>query len=151
MADPVLVRCSRATFSCYERTEHNSSTTMGRQNRCCRHILQFVGDLRGDGHRSARPLAIFAFLSRGIVLRMGRSCVGNHFPGGSYWGAAVTPSGKAILGPPLLRARMSSVSLISHSNASNQAMQPTPGRRTLKISMTPTSSPATTRALASGG
>ncbi len=33
----------------------------------------------------------------------------------------------------------------------NHAMQPTAGRRTLKISMTPTSSPAATRALASGG
>ncbi len=33
----------------------------------------------------------------------------------------------------------------------NQAMQPTPGRRTLKLPMTPTSTPAATRALASGG
>jgi hypothetical protein len=37
------------------------------------------------------------------------------------------------------------------TSAPNQAMQPTTGRRTLKISMTPTSSPAATRALASGG
>jgi hypothetical protein len=33
----------------------------------------------------------------------------------------------------------------------NQEMQPTGGRRTLKIPMTPTSSAAATRALASGG
>ena len=33
----------------------------------------------------------------------------------------------------------------------NQAMQPTAGRRTAEISMTPTSHPAATRALASGG
>ncbi len=34
---------------------------------------------------------------------------------------------------------------------SNHAMQPTAGRRTLKFSMTQTSSSAATRALASGG
>jgi hypothetical protein len=34
---------------------------------------------------------------------------------------------------------------------SNQAMQPTPGRSTAKFSVTPTSLPAATRALASGG
>jgi hypothetical protein len=33
----------------------------------------------------------------------------------------------------------------------NNAMQPTPGRRTIKFSMTQTSIPAATRALASGG
>ena len=33
----------------------------------------------------------------------------------------------------------------------NQAMQPTPGRRTPEFSMTPTSNPAATRAVASGG
>ena len=35
--------------------------------------------------------------------------------------------------------------------ASNQAMRPTAGRRRLKFPMTQTSSPATTRVLASGG
>jgi hypothetical protein len=40
----------------------------------------------------------------------------------------------------------------AHSpKASNQAMQPTTGRRTTKFSMTRTSPPAATRALASGG
>ncbi|MGI8497337.1 MAG: hypothetical protein ACR2OG_07135 [Gemmatimonadaceae bacterium] len=37
------------------------------------------------------------------------------------------------------------------SKRPNHAMQPTPGRRTLKFSMTPTFYPAATRALASGG
>ncbi len=37
------------------------------------------------------------------------------------------------------------------THASNHAMQPTAGRRTLKILITPTSSPAATRVLASGG
>ena len=39
----------------------------------------------------------------------------------------------------------------SAMETSNHAMQPTPGRRTTKISMTPTSHSAATRALASGG
>ena len=39
----------------------------------------------------------------------------------------------------------------SISQRPNQAMQPTAGRRTAEISMTQTSTPATTRALASGG
>jgi hypothetical protein len=38
-----------------------------------------------------------------------------------------------------------------HHERPNQAMQPTTGRRTIKIFMTRTSPPATTRAVASGG
>ncbi|MEO7165710.1 MAG: hypothetical protein ABI787_09550 [Spartobacteria bacterium] len=41
--------------------------------------------------------------------------------------------------------------IVDTANRPNQAMQPTAGRRTFKLSMTPTPTPATTRALASGG
>jgi hypothetical protein len=42
-------------------------------------------------------------------------------------------------------------STLMQCEPSNHAMQPTTGRRTTKISMTRTSTPATPRALASGG
>jgi len=49
-----------------------------------------------------------------------------------------------------IQAAIAAVESMDHERP-NQAMHPTAGRRTLKFSMTPTSHPAATRALASGG
>lgn len=48
-------------------------------------------------------------------------------------------------------ARTRTLYKFRHTERPNHAMQPTSGRCTLQFSMTPTSSPATTRGLASGG
>jgi hypothetical protein len=51
----------------------------------------------------------------------------------------------------LMRADFVAPPFASAMSTPNHAMQPTTGRRTAKISMTPTSHLAATRALASGG
>jgi hypothetical protein len=51
----------------------------------------------------------------------------------------------------LMRADFVAPPFASATSTPNHAMQPTTGRRTAKISMTPTSHLAATRALASGG
>ena len=54
------------------------------------------------------------------------------------------------LDPVAVQAAVAAVESMDHEKL-NQAMQPTAGRRTTKISMTPTSHPASKRGLASGG
>jgi non-heme chloroperoxidase len=50
-----------------------------------------------------------------------------------------------------IQAAIAAVDSMDHERPNHQTMQPTTGRRTIKIFMTRTSPPATTRALASGG
>ena len=54
------------------------------------------------------------------------------------------------LDPVAIQAAIAAVGSMDHKRP-NQAMQPTTGRRTTKLSMTPTSPPAALHALASGG
>ena len=84
---------------------------MDREDRGCRHILQFLGDLRRDDRRSTRSLALYAFLPCGVVLHVGCFGAGHHFSGRSHRGSAVTPRDQAIHAPSLLCPRMSSLSL----------------------------------------